>query len=176
MALILLRHTRPAVAEGLCYGRTDLALAENFGDDVAALARDLPSFRRILSSPLSRCLRLAQALSAVRAVPMAVDPRLTEMDFGAWEGRAWSALPRPELDAWAADLLHARPHGGETVAELAARTAAALDEAGRGPVPALVVTHAGVIKAAIARTEGPAGWDARLAFGEWRSFSVEAGE
>jgi len=174
MALILLRHTRPAVEAGLCYGRTDLALAEDFAAAAQDLARDLPPFQRILTSPLSRCLRLAQAVADARAMPLTVDPRLAEMDFGDWEGRRWSDLPRAELDAWAADLLHARPHGGETVAELAARTAAALTDAGQGPVPALVVTHAGVIKAAIARAQGPAGWEAQIAFGTWRVFKAEA--
>ena len=48
------------------------------------------------------------------------------MDFGRWEGLPWSAVPRAELDAWAADLMHARPHGGESVAMLLARTRRAL--------------------------------------------------
>ena len=173
MALILLRHTRPEVAAGLCYGRTDLALAGDFADTAADLARDLPPFRRILCSPLSRCRRLAQALAAARALPLTVDPRLIEMDFGAWEGRPWSDLPRVELDAWAADLLHARPHGGETVAELAARTDAALAAARRGAVPALLVTHAGVIKAALAARDGPAAWKAEIAFGSWCHIDAE---
>jgi alpha-ribazole phosphatase len=173
MALILLRHTRPVGAEGLCYGRSELALAEDFNDQVPQIARDLPLFRRVISSPLTRCLHLAQALASTRAVPLSVDQRLIEMDFGTWERRPWSRLPRDELDAWAADLLNARPHGGETVAELSERTCAALADAGQGTVPALLVTHAGVIKAAIARYQGSKGWDAQIAFGTWRVFDVK---
>jgi len=173
MVLILLRHTRPAAAEGLCYGRTDLPLAKCFTEAAATLARDLPPFRRILTSPLLRCRLLARTLATARAVPLSVDPRLVEMDFGTWEGRRWSELPRAELDVWAADLLDACPHGGERVAELAERTAHALTEARQGPVPALLVTHAGVIKAALAAQEGPSGWEAEIAFGTWRVFGGE---
>lgn len=167
MALILLRHTRPEGAEGLCYGRTDLPLAADFATEAARLARELPPVRRIVTSPLGRCARLAQHLAQARGLPLQTDPRLAEMDFGAWEGQRWEAIPRPALDAWAADLTGARPHGGETVAELAARALAGLAQAAAGQGPALVVTHAGVIKAALARTQGPAGWEARIDFGGW---------
>ena len=167
MAVILLRHTRPAVAEGTCYGRTDLALAPCFAAEAARLARTLPPVAHIVTSPLSRCHRLASAIAAARGLTLATDPRLIEMDFGTWEGQAWNAIPRPQIDAWAADLLHARPHGGETVAELAARTRAALDDLARGPRPALAVTHAGVIKAARAARQGPEAWNSTLPFGSW---------
>jgi alpha-ribazole phosphatase len=63
MALILVRHTRPQGAEGLCYGRTDLDLDASFDAHAARLGAELPAVVRILSSPLSRCLRLAQVLA-----------------------------------------------------------------------------------------------------------------
>lgn len=167
MALILLRHTRPLGAEGLCYGRTDLDLAADFATEAARLAIELPPVARILTSPLARCRHLAEAIAAARGLAAEPDPELIEMDFGAWENRPWAAIPRPELDAWAGDLTGARPHGGESVAELAARTGAALARALDGPRPVLLVTHAGVIKAALAQARGQAGWKARIGFGEW---------
>ena len=172
MAVILLRHTRPAVAEGTCYGRTDLALAPCFAAEAARLADALPRVQRIVTSPLSRCHRLATHLAAARGLALDIDPRLTEMDFGSWEGQPWDAIPRPELDAWAEDLLHARPHGGETVAELAARTRAALDDLALGPRPVLAVTHAGVIKAARAARQGPDAWQSTLPFGGWEEVAA----
>ena len=69
------------------------------------------------------------------------------MDFGAWEGQDWNDIPRMELDAWAADFLHARPHGGESVHAFAARVHEFLAELRKDGVSRLVVTHAGVIKA-----------------------------
>lgn len=164
MAVIVLRHTRPEGHEGLCYGRADLALAPGFEADAAAIVANLPPVSAVRSSPLSRCLRLAERIAAARNLPLATDPRLAEFDFGTWERRPWAEIPRAELDAWAADFRHARPHGGETVAELAARVAAALAEATPGT---LWVTHAGVARAAAAALGRAGGWDTRLDFGRW---------
>src|SRR5690606_24242831 len=133
MALILLRHTQPAVAPGVCYGRTDLDLAPTFGAESARIATELPDFDSIITAPLSRCRRLAEAIAVRRGRKVTVDPRLTEMDFGRWENRPWAEIPRPEIDAWRDDFLAGCPHGGETVQSLADRVAEALDEAIRGP-------------------------------------------
>lgn len=92
------------------------------------------------------------------------------MDFGRWELRPWSEIARAEVDAWAADFEHARPHGGESVAELRDRVAAALRDAAPGQGPALWVTHGGVIRAVCAILGAHQGWDTRLDFG--RSLSV----
>ena len=162
--MILLRHTRPLGAEGLCYGRTDLAPAASFADEFSCILSALPDVQRIVTSPLTRCLTLARALAEGRALPLDIDPQLIEMDFGTWENTPWDAVPRDQLDAWSADFLHARPHGGESVAMLAARTRAALD-ALTGPEPVLAVTHAGVIKAALAISGAPDPWRHETAFG-----------
>lgn len=167
MALILLRHTRPRGAEGLCYGRSDLPLDDSFEEESARLAKDLPTIARIVTSPLSRCHRLAQALAQARGLPVQVLADLAEMDFGTWEGQRWDEVPRDQLDQWSADFHHARPHGGESVAQLLARARAALDAAMVGPGPVLAVTHAGIIKAAMATTGTGAGWKADIPFGGW---------
>jgi alpha-ribazole phosphatase len=163
VALTLLRHTRPEGGAGVCYGVTDLPPGAELAREARRLAAQLPQVERVVTSPLSRCARLAERLAAARGLVLSVDPRLAELDFGAWEGRRWDDLPRPEIDAWAADLMGARPHGGESVAMLAARAWAALDEADG----ALVVTHMGVIRAALARAGRERAWQARLGFGEW---------
>ncbi|MCS6243689.1 MAG: histidine phosphatase family protein [Opitutus sp.] len=60
----MLRHTRLAGAEGLCYGRTDVALAGSFADEVAVIRAGLAGVRfgAVWSSPAARCQRLAVAL------------------------------------------------------------------------------------------------------------------
>ena len=66
--LYLIRHPRPAVPAGLCYGSTDLALAAEEGEGSVAAARLrplLPQDAPFLSSPLTRCRLLAQALALV---------------------------------------------------------------------------------------------------------------
>lgn len=168
MSLILLRHTRPQGADGLCYGRTDLPLAAGFRGEVERLVDDLPAVARIVTSPLSRCRLLAEALGKARGLPVAIDQDLVEMDFGAWENRPWDAIPLEQINAWTRDFMGANPHGGERVADLAARVGSAVGRLGGGPRPVLAVTHAGVIKAVLAQTGAADGWRAETAFGTWR--------
>jgi alpha-ribazole phosphatase len=151
MALILARHTRPAVA-GTCYGRSDAALAPSFAAEAEALLAELPEIARIATSPLARCRRLADALGDRLGLPVAADPDLAEMDFGAWEGRPWDAIPA------------ARPHGGESVAMLLARTRRALARLRGAPGAGLAITHAGVIRAALFDAGDPGAWQREIPF------------
>lgn len=167
MAVSLMRHLQPAVAEGVCYGITDLDLAEGHEAALEAVLARLPALDGIATSPLRRCRILAEAIAARRGLAERLDLRLIEMDFGAWEGLPWDDIPRTELDAWAADFMHARPHGGESVAQLQARTLAALSEYRAAPGHHLLVTHAGVIKAALATGPRAEDWPPGLAFGEF---------
>jgi len=152
MELILVRHTRPDMPQGICYGRLDVGVRDTFANEAAEVLDALPEVRRLISSPLRRCRKLARRIATARELPLDFDERLAEMDFGAWEGRPWATLPASELDAWAADFMHARPHGGESVAMLQARVRAALShwsaQRSARTVPIAFITHAGVIKAA----------------------------
>ncbi|MCA2010334.1 alpha-ribazole phosphatase family protein [Pararhodobacter sp. CCB-MM2] len=174
MSLILLRHTRPDVDEGICYGRTDLSLCDDFDAEVERIDAELPDFTTIIASPLSRCLRLARALGERREIEVTVDTRVIEMNFGRWERMPWEIIPRDQLDAWRDNFLGAAPHGGESVKQLATRVQAALAEVARGPVPALVVTHAGVIKAALSAVGEADAWNAKTEFGHWRRITWPA--
>jgi alpha-ribazole phosphatase len=58
--------------------------------------------------------------------------------------RPWSAIPRDDIDAWTADLLHYRPGGAENVLDVARRVRAFAD-ALTAP-SALVISHAGTIR------------------------------
>lgn len=166
MALILVRHTRPDVVEGLCYGRLDVALADTFGEEAAAVLAALPTVSRIVSSPLKRCRKLANHIAAARDLPVEIDERLMEMDFGAWEGGLWSAVKPSEYETWANDFLHARPHGGESVAMLRNRVTAAVADWSARDESIAIVTHAGVIKAACtAEGDEPWGLDPPVKFG-----------
>ncbi|HYD95193.1 MAG TPA: histidine phosphatase family protein [Noviherbaspirillum sp.] len=153
MRLYLVRHARPAVADGVCYGSSDLPVPEQEQRQaLAQLAAALPKGIPLFSSPLQRCLALAAALApALRTFAPIVDPRLAEMHFGAWELRAWETVPRAEIDAWAADLVHYRPGGGENVLEVAQRVQAFLDALRRRQEDAaIVVCHAGTIRMLLA--------------------------
>jgi alpha-ribazole phosphatase len=119
VALYLIRHLEPHGARGICYGRQDLACdARTVAVAAAAIRARLPEQvlceSPVFASPLSRCRALAQELAAPRAPRIAEE--LIELDFGAWEGTRWDALPRGELDAWARDVWHYRPGDGESAA------------------------------------------------------------
>ncbi|KCZ56633.1 alpha-ribazole phosphatase [Hyphomonas chukchiensis] len=167
MALTLLRHTTPAIASGVCYGMTDLDVADTFAAEARDVVAALPPPDRIATSPLKRCRLLAEHIGEAMNLPVTMDERLREMDFGAWEGLPWSDIPRAELDQWATDFLHARPHGGESVAMLTARVRAALAEWQTSESHALIVTHAGVIKAALAKEATSQGYNTNIGFGHF---------
>lgn len=165
MPLTLLRHTTPALGPDVCYGARDIGLAPGFETEAAAVLARLPPVARIVTSPLARCTRLATFLGTRLHVPVTVDPDWRELDFGAWEGRPWTEIPRAEVDAWTADFLHARRHGGESVAMLLARVRAALARC-RPEEACLAVTHGGPIRAALFATGGdPASWTRPVPFG-----------
>ncbi|QOY95174.1 histidine phosphatase family protein [Massilia sp. UMI-21] len=145
MRLILVRHPQPDIAAGICYGKTDVpASAEALAQVAASLrAAGLPGALPVHASPLARCAALARELGA----PVSLDARLAEMDFGAWEMRPWDAIPRAEVEAWAADLLGFRPGGGDTVREVAHRVAAFREDLRRtGYGAALLICHAGTMR------------------------------
>lgn len=145
--LWLVRHPRPAVPTGLCYGRTDVPIDDtHLAELLDALPARLPRQAEVYSSPLSRCLRLARGLQAAGFQAPTVDDRLREMHFGDWEGRPWSEVPRAQIDAWRDDLVGYVPPGGESVAALAGRGAAFVADLPSGDHDTVVVTHAGVIQ------------------------------
>jgi alpha-ribazole phosphatase len=152
--LHLVRHPQPEVDRGLCYGASDVAVAEHeLARAQATLhAAGLPGDLPVYASPLQRCALLAQGM---QPRSLRFDARLAEMDFGRWEMRAWDAIPRIEVDAWAADLLHYRPGGAECVLDVARRLAAFIaDLRQAGHVEALLVCHAGTIRLLGAMRDG----------------------
>jgi alpha-ribazole phosphatase len=175
--LWLVRHAAPALAAGLCYGRSDIPAEQDATRAAAlALAAVLPRSLPLRCSPLQRCEQLASALCGLRPdLTHNTDLRLAEMDFGRWEGRRWDEISATELAAWTADFARHRPGGGESVGEVMARVAQAWDEARAARHDTVWITHAGAIRAALLlargqRTVGAASdWpqDA-VPFGDWR--------
>ncbi len=168
MGLILLRHTKPDVADGTCYGSTDLKPGTNFTSEAETALKNLPwKADQILSSPLIRCASLAGHISAAQNTSASFHDGLKEMDFGVWEGLRWDSVPIDELNQWANDLLHARPHGGESVHQMQQRALAVLEAEGawRADTATLVVTHAGVIRAILDHTGVRDAWVTQTPYG-----------
>ncbi len=151
-----MRHPALAIAEGVCYGALDVALAEPPEQGARALMQRLhrlgaPAPDAMQSSPLTRAAAVTAALAAQWGRDGGgvwhSDERLREMNFGTWEGQRWDAIERAALEAWAADLLGARPHGGESVAQVSARVGQWLAAVSSHDDAVLhAVTHAGVMR------------------------------
>ena len=176
MALILLRHSQPEITAGICYGRSDVPARAFDEGSFRALAAALPDrFARIDSSPLTRCIALAEQLSAHLDLPVHADPRLMEIDFGNWEMQAWDDIPRHEIDEWAEDIEGARPHGGESVAQMAERVRTYLLDSARIEGHILAITHLGVVRCVAAALGRPNPFELELGFGQFLTVEPRGG-
>ena len=134
---------------GTCYGILDIAADATATQAAAkALAQTLPQGVQGVCSPLQRCRQLAAELLLLRPdLSFTTDARLAEMDFGCWEGVAWSAIDKSAVDAWTADFAHHRFGGKQSVSEFMQQVASAWDAAQQSGKDNLWITHAGVIRA-----------------------------
>jgi broad specificity phosphatase PhoE len=156
--LVLVRHCEAtANASGLLLGRTDSPLSERGERQAEGLAKLLDKSRpvaRLITSPLSRARRTAEALGL--GVPIEVDDRWTEVDYGRFEGEKLSDVPSEVWRRWRKDPGF-RPPEGETLAELGERVRGACEElfgsdgiGARASADVVVVSHVSPIKAAVA--------------------------
>lgn len=153
MIMHLVRHSPPDIASGVCYGQLDIPALE-IEATATRLQALLPSNLPVWSSPLQRCKALAERLHFAPRC----DARLMEMSFGAWEGRPWDAIPRTEIDNWAADVAGYRPPAGESGLDLQQRLLPWLAE--RSEAELVLVAHAGTLRALVAhlRNLEPSRW------------------
>jgi broad specificity phosphatase PhoE len=165
--LIILRHGRTeANASGLLQGRRiDPGLDALGQRQAAALAVALPGVVRVVASPLRR----AQETAAVFGLPVEIDERWIELDYGTLDGTSLAEVPPAVWATWQADI-NFRPGGGESLAQLGVRVRAAAEDlaASAAGSDVVVVTHVSPIKAAMAWALG-VGDDVA-----WRSFVAPA--
>jgi broad specificity phosphatase PhoE len=153
--LILVRHGESAAnAAGRLSGRAPTPLTEHGRSQVANLSSLLVGAGRLISSPLGRARDSAEALGL--GLPVEVDERWTEVDYGDLDGASLGAVPSETWQRWRSDP-DFRPPRGETLAEVGARVRAACDElfahpgsGARGAADVVVVSHVSPIKAAVA--------------------------
>ncbi|HUI04716.1 MAG TPA: histidine phosphatase family protein [Acidimicrobiales bacterium] len=156
--LVLVRHGESeGNAARQLVGRHDSPLTERGRAQAAALEgalRGAGRVGRLISSPLARARDSAAALGL--GLPVEVDERWVEVDYGRYDGEALGAVPAEVWARWRADPAF-RPPGGETLLELGARVRAACEElfahdghGGRADADVVVVSHVSPIKAAVA--------------------------
>ena len=161
MQVFLIRHPRPLIEAGVCYGRLDIDCEDPL-PVAARLKAILPPGIPVISSPLRRARRLAEAL----ADQVRIDERLAEINFGDWEGKRWDDIERKAIDAWATDVSGFTPPGGESVADLQRRS---IDFAQSLTTPRIaVVCHAGIMRALIGH------WR-KMPLAEWSQLKFDFG-
>jgi alpha-ribazole phosphatase len=140
--LYAFRHPKPVGAEGRCIGAgTDLPVdprrAKRLAHRVRRLARREGLAHVVATSPLQRCAVVGRWLKRW-GWQHRIDAELLELDFGTWDGRAWSTIARGEVDAWCADFERHAPGGGEPLARLLDRARAWQPQGA-----SVIVTHGG---------------------------------
>lgn len=164
----LLRHGETSGELCLRGGRTDDPLSDKGWAQLQRAVDHAGPWDVVLSSPLARCRRFAESLGP--ALRLEVDVRLTEYDFGEWDGQTLETLWAEQGDALATfldDADRVTPPGGESATEFRARVRAAWEallESERGQ-RVLVIGHGGVLRQWVADALGaPMSAHARL---EW---------
>jgi len=133
MKLILVRH---AHVEGIrperFRGRTDVELTPLGRRQAAATAARIRaewSVDAIYTSPLRRCVETGAAIASATGVTPVIRQEFVDLDYGDWNGKTHAEIQqryRDLFDAW-----HLTPHlvrfpGGDSLQDLAARTAEGL--------------------------------------------------
>jgi len=161
----LARHGQTAYnREGRFQGQQEVPLDDTGRRQAAELAERAAShdFAVLWSSPLLRARETADAVSRRLGLEPIEDARLMETDAGDWTDRTFAEVQAeaPELFAAFAsgDPGFAFP-GGESFAQQELRVSAAIADIEAGTLPALVVCHGMVIRAALASRATQAGND-----------------
>ena len=82
MPVTLVRHTQPDVASDVCYGSTDLELADSFASESRVVVNALGDCDLLISSPLRRCRYLADVIGEAFNTEVTHAAR---RDDGVWE-------------------------------------------------------------------------------------------
>lgn len=150
--LLLARHGQTALnAEGRLAGRldvplTDLGVAQARALADAILGHGRPT--RVVSSPLLRARQTAEAIG----LPVEIDDRWIELDYGTYDGARLDEVPDGVWDEWRRDASFSPP-GGESLRAVGQRVRDACEELARAippEEPVVVMSHVSPIKAAVA--------------------------
>jgi broad specificity phosphatase PhoE len=153
--VFLARHGQTAYnLEGRFQGQQPVPLDDTGREQAGVLAERAAEygFTALWCSPLLRARETAEIVSARIGLEPREDARLMETDAGDWTNRPFADVQSeaPELfeKFFTGNPSFAFP-GGESFAAQEVRVAAALREIEAGALPALVVCHGMVIRAAL---------------------------
>ncbi len=151
--IFLLRHGETAWnKQRRVMGRLEIPLNRKGISQANRVARLLPNLEvhALYSSPLKRALDTAQILLEQNKIPMKIEPELTEVTFGWWEGNRYDDIIKDEsYRRFLRSPLKSVVPGGETVGDVQKRGLKAIHRAAL-EIPEgrlLFVSHGDVIRA-----------------------------
>jgi alpha-ribazole phosphatase len=168
MEIYLIRHTTPKIEKGICYGFSDLELADSYKEEVSILSEKMIQYTKkqylknkeeskkteilIYTSPLQRCSILAKDLKFNFQnnfnFKVKEYENLKEMNFGDWELQKWNDINEQELKTWTDNFVTEFVPNGESFEVLNKRVIEFWQEniqPQKGKI-AFIVSHAGVIR------------------------------
>ena len=155
MLIIMVRHGETDYnKKRLFQGRLQIRLNEKGRTQAVQLAKSLRQYKitHIYSSNLSRARETAEIINNSFSLPIIIDDRLDERDWGAWENQNRDEILKQipaSGNIWNEENLDANPYKGETTRNLMARCAQFLDylvENHSAADVVLVVTHGGPMR------------------------------
>lgn len=162
MDLVIVTHGATDASEEICIGQQDVDLASSGFAAIQSLAATWsgPPPRFLCTSDLRRAQQSAQVFAAQFAIEPLPDPRLRELDLGAWQGHAWSEIVRIDEAnhrLWRHNPAIHAPPGGESLSDLMHRTgtwlAAMLAATGEEDI-VLAVAHGSTLRALLSHSLG----------------------
>jgi broad specificity phosphatase PhoE len=153
MKLYVVRHGETEWnKEEIFRGRKDVPLNETGKNQAGKAGLHLAdkSVSRILSSPLTRALQTAQAISSTTSVSVEKTEQFTDINFGVWEGLSLKEVEArfpAELAVWRGSPERLRLEGAETLAEVRERIRDGIKKIGPAETGSVVVaTHRVICK------------------------------
>jgi probable phosphoglycerate mutase len=140
-------------------GQSDLPLTDRGREQMRQVAGYLVDrgVRRVLCSPLSRCVESAGILGSALGLEPEVAPNLREIGLGAWEGLTVEEVRQRfpgDYEVRGRDLAGFRPAGGESFADLQRRAWAAFEAVADSNTTQAIVAHGGVNRVLLCRVLG----------------------
>ena len=124
MRIYLVRHGETELNQKKCYyGHMDVGLSEKGVKQAKAIGAFFQnrSFDVVVSSPLIRAVKTAEYILGGREQKIVVDERLSEQNFGIFEGFTYEQLLErypDEFQSWNQDFSGYRIPGGESFSDV----------------------------------------------------------
>lgn len=169
--IYFIRHSAVNINSNICYGQLDCDVKDSFENDLNDLHAHLTQLLSvalnnaeesqspyIISSPLKRCVKLAEGLQQCLPIKkeLQINDAFKEINFGLWEGCDWLDIGQDALDLWSQHLLDFNFPEGESARTFHLRVIKAWQKImatlllADTPQTLLIITHSGVIRSILA--------------------------